>query len=87
MAKQVEDPRFILFSSDESLKNFCFDHFGPHDKTKMIYFLSSTINDSYAMGGVFCRIDEDGRIESSEYSKLDKVASEHEFVGWIKETF
>ena len=77
---------FILFASIDSLKNYQHPTLGEHDHSKMIYFVTNTINNNTAMGGIHCKLDENNRIDPSEYKKIEKISQENDFIGFVKDS-
>ena len=79
MAKNI-----VLFKDTASLKDHQFHRFADNDNHKMVYYMTKTATGS-AMRGAFCKINSDGRLNETEYNKLDTIAKETGFIGFVKE--
>ena len=82
---QADTKNITLFSSLDSVKEHQFHRFSDNDDYKNVYYMVKTPTGSNLMRGLFCKITSDGKIDPSEYSKLEKVKAETGFIGFVKE--
>lgn len=78
-------PDIVIFSSIDTLKNHCYERFADNDNYKTVYYIVKTITGNNAMRGLFCKIDGDGKIDPTEYKKLENAEKENGFIGFVKE--
>lgn len=83
-AKADNAQKFLLFKDTDSLKDFAFHRFTDNDNFKTAYYLESC-NGKNLMRGTFVKITAEGKIDPSDYSKLEAAENEDGFIGWIKD--
>lgn len=84
-AQATEAPKVTLFASLDSVKEHQFHRFTDNDDYKNVNYMVKTRTGSSTMRGLFCKITAEGRIDPSEYSKLEKAKAETGFLGFVKE--
>ena len=75
----------VVFASLDSVKEHCFDTWGDSDEYKNVGYMVKTPTGSRIMRGLFCKIDNNGRIAKDEYNKLEKIQDEPGFLGFVKD--
>lgn len=87
-SKEQELPKssdISLYSSMDSMKQHRFHRFADNDDFKSVYYMTRTRMGSNLLRGLFCKIDKEGRIDPSEYKKLEAAQKEPGFLGFVKE--
>lgn len=85
MEENNNKQEIIMFSDIDELKNHQYTRLTDNDNYKMIYYLVTTITQGKALGGIFCKIDKDGKIDSSEYKKIENLKINNNLIGFVKE--
>ena len=69
----------------DSVKAHTFNRFSDKDEYKSVGYMVKTPTGKSILRGLFCKINSDGKIDKSEYSKLENVQDEPGFLGFVKD--
>ena len=75
----------VVFESIDSVKEHEFNRFSDKDEYKSVGYMVKTPTGKSILRGLFCKINSDGKIDKSEYSKLENVQDEPGFLGFVKD--
>lgn len=81
----AETKNVTMFASLDSVKEHCFDTWGGSDEYKNVNYMVKAPTGKSIMRGLFCKIDNEGRIAKKEYTKLELAMSEPGFLGFVKD--
>lgn len=83
--EKAESMNVTMFASLDSVKEHCFDTWGDSDEYKNVNYMVKTPTGKNIMRGLFCKIDNKGRIAKEEYDKLEKAQQEAGFLGFVRD--
>lgn len=85
LAGLAERKQNVVLESIDSVKEHEFHRFSDKDEYKSVGYMVKTPTGSSILRGLFCKINPDGKIDKSEYGKLEKVQDESGFLGFVKD--